>query len=335
MKYRVLGSSGLLVSELSLGSATFGGELPVAGVDLAQTKRLMDFAIDEGVNLIDTSNSYNAGVAEEFIGEALKGRRESVLVATKAGQPADSDPNHLGLSRKSIVENCELSLKRLGVDHIDIYQPHGWDSLTPVEETLHALNSLVESGKVRAIGSSNFSAWHLMKALSTSERYGFAPICSQQVYYSLLHREIEHELIPLALEHNIGTMVWSPLAGGLLSGKYQRNNDLSVGRRGEYNEPPVYDWEPVFDAIDVVNEIASDLGISNAQVCLAYLLQKPGITTVILGARNIEQLSSNLSSAQVILNPDALQRLDQAVTERPVYPYWHQQKYPFETRMNR
>ena len=329
MEYRNLGASGLKVSVLSMGTMTFGGGGKFAFVgdtDTTEAKRQVDTAIAAGVNLIDTADVYSNGESEKIVGEVLKGRRDDVLIATKARFPMGDGPNDEGLSRHNLIRAAENSLTRLGTDHIDLYQVHQWDGQTPLEETLSALDHLVSSGKVRYVGVSNFSAWHLMKALSVAERKNLAPIVSQQIHYSLQAREAEYELVPLAVDQGIGILVWSPLAGGLLSGKYRRGVQPPEGVRGltEWNEPPVHDEEKLYDIIDALVEVGAAHNVSAAQVALSWTLGRPGVSTVIIGARTSEQLSDNLAAADLVLTADETERLEAVSRPTLLYPYWHQ-----------
>src|ERR1700733_4035876 len=257
MEYRQLGRSGLRISVLTMGTMTFGGRGPFADVgstDVAEARSQVDMCLDAGINLIDTADVYSDGLSEEILGEVLTGRRDRVLVATKVRMPMGDGPNDAGLSRQHVISGCEASLRRLGTDHIDLYQVHEWDGQTPLEETLEALDHLVASGKVRYVGVSNYAAWQLMKALGIAARLDLAPLVSQQVYYSLQAREAEYELIPLAVDQGLGVLVWSPLAGGLLSGKYRRNHQAPVGSRqlSDWGEPPVYDTEGLYDIVEIL-----------------------------------------------------------------------------------
>src|ERR1700678_966001 len=267
MEYRALGQSGLRVSVLTMGTMTCGGRGPFKNVgttDVAQARRQVDMCLEAGINLIDTADVYSGGQAEEILGEVLTGRRDDVLLATKVRMPMGDGPNDAGLSRHHIISGCEASLRRLGTDHIDLYQVHEWDGQTPLEETLHALDDLVRSGKVRYAGASNYSSWQLMKALGIAGRLDLAPLVSQQIYYSLQAREAEYELIPLAVDQGLGVLVWSPLAGGLLSGKYRRNQEAPAGSRQltDWGEPPVYDQDTLYDTIEVLVQIAGRHGVS-------------------------------------------------------------------------
>jgi aryl-alcohol dehydrogenase-like predicted oxidoreductase len=331
MEYRQLGRSGLMVSVLSLGTMTFGGRTvfrKVGATDVAGARRQVDLCIAAGVNLFDTANVYSDGLSEEILGEALEGRRDDVLLATKARMVVGSGPNDGGASRFHLIRECEKSLRRLRTDRIDLYQIHEWDGRTPLDETMEALDSLVRSGKVRYIGASNYSGWHLMNALATSERHGYARFASQQIYYSLQARDAEYELIPVAIDQGLGILVWSPLAGGLLSGKYRRGQQPPDGSRhlNNWGEPPVYDEEQLYTVIDVLVEIAGAKKVSPAQIALAYLLRRPGITSLVIGARTEEQLSDNLTAANVTLSTEELGRLEAASQPRLPYPYWHQAK---------
>jgi aryl-alcohol dehydrogenase-like predicted oxidoreductase len=331
MEYRQLGNSGLRVSTVTLGTMGFGGTgwaSPVGHIDVAGARKQIGLARDAGVNLIDTANVYSYGLSEEILGEALGSERDSVLVATKLRFAMSDETNDAGLSRHHILRSAEASLRRLRTDHIDLLQVHGWDGQTPLEETLGALDSLIRSGKVRYIGASNYSAWHLMKALAVSERTGTARFSSQQIYYSLQNRDVETELVPVSIDQGLGILVWSPIAGGLLSGKYRRSGALGAeGSRhlsGDWNEPPIYDQEKLYDTIEVLVEIGTARGVSAAQIALAWLIAKPAVTSVIVGARTEEQLADDLASAELTLTEDEMSRLD-AVSADPLrYPYWHQ-----------
>jgi aryl-alcohol dehydrogenase-like predicted oxidoreductase len=331
MEYRALGKSGLRVSVLTMGTMTFGGRggfAQVGSTDVDQARRQVDMCLDAGVNLIDTADVYSGGLAEDILGEVLRGRRDDVLVATKVRMTMGRGPNDAGLSRHHVITGCEASLRRLGTDHIDLYQVHEWDGQTPLEETLRALDLLVQSGKVRYIGASNYAAWQLMKALGTSERLGLPQFVSQQIYYSLQGREAEYELVPLAVDQGLGILVWSPLAGGLLSGKYRRGQQPPEGSRhlSDWGEPPVYDQEGVYDIIEVLVKIAGQRGVSAAQVALAYTLAKPAVTSLVIGARSDEQLADNLAAADLTLSDDERAQLDAASAPPLIYPYWHQAK---------
>jgi aryl-alcohol dehydrogenase-like predicted oxidoreductase len=310
---------------------TFGGRgdfgKVVGATDVAGARRQVDMCLEAGVNLFDTAGIYSDGRSEEVLGEAIKGRRDDVLLATKVRMPAGDGPNDSSLSRYHIVRQCEGSLKRLGTDHIDLYQVHEWDGLTPLEETLEALDTLVKSGKVRYVGSSNYSGWQLMKALGVSERLGLQRYVSQQTHYTLQAREAEYELVPLAIDQECSILVWSPLAGGLLSGKYRRDQEASEGRHLQgWDEPPVYDTGKLYDIVDVLVEIAEGRGVSAAQVALSWLLGRPGVASVIVGARTDEQLADNLKAAELVLDEEERRRLDEVSAPPLIYPHWHQAK---------
>ncbi len=331
MEYRQLGKSGLRVSVLSLGTMTFGGESvfsKVGSTDVKGARRQIDLCREAGVNLFDTANIYSHGLSEEILGEALQGRRDDVLVATKVRMVMADGPNEGGASRYHIVRECENSLRRLKTDHIDLYQIHEWDGHTPLEETLEALDSLVRSGKVRYIGASNYSGWHLMKALAISEKYGYARYVSQQIYYSLQGRDAEYELVPISIDQGLGILVWSPLAGGLLSGKYRRGQQGPEGSRHltDWGEPPIHNEDQLYNIIDALVEIAERHKASAAQVALAYTLQKPAVTSLVVGARSEEQLKNNLEAANLKLGAEAISLLDKVSAPVLLYPYWHQAK---------
>lgn len=326
MDYRLLGRSGLKVSSLSIGTATFGGDGLWGNTDVTEARRQIDLCLDHGVNLVDTANVYSRSVSETIIGEALSdGRRDRVLLATKVRFPTGDGPNDRGLSRWHIMRECEKSLKRLKTDVIDLYQVHEWDGQTPLDETLEALDTLVRQGKIRYVGCSNYSAWHLMKALATSDARGYQRFVSQQIHYTLQAREAEYELVPAGLDQGVGILVWSPLGGGWLSGKYTRNSKPDDGRqvRG-FKEPPIRDWDALWDIVDVINAVAQSRGVSGAQVALAWLLQRPLVASVIVGGRNFAQFEDNLKAAELKLTDEEVKKLD-AVSRPPlIYPYWHQ-----------
>lgn len=329
MEYRVLGRSGLKVSVLTLGTMTFGGASQFAklgNVDGTLAERMIGMSQDAGVNLIDTADLYSFGRSEEIIGKAIAGHRDEWLLTTKVRFPMSDGPNDAGLSRHHIIRSCESSMRRLGTDYLDLYQLHEWDGVTPVEETLEALDHLVASGKVRYVGASNFSAWHMMKALGVSERLHLPRFVSQQIHYSLQAREAEYELIPLALDQGVGVMVWSPLAGGLLSGKYRRDVTPTGDTRhlSDWNEPPIRNQEALYDIIDAVVAIADKHGVPPVHVSMAYALAKPAVTTLVIGARTEEQLATNLAAADFTLADEDFQLLDDVSRPPLIYPYWHQ-----------
>jgi aryl-alcohol dehydrogenase-like predicted oxidoreductase len=330
MQYRQLGRSGLKISTLTLGTMTMGGKgsfEKVGNVGLAEARRQIDMCIDAGVNLIDTADIYSTGGSEDIIGEALGGVRKSgVMLATKVRFPMGKGPNDAGLSRHHIVEACNASLKRLRTDYIDLYQVHEWDGITPLDETIEALTTLISHGKVRYIGCSNYSAWHIMKALGVSDTTHRQRFVSQQIHYTLQAREAENELLPLAHDQGLGVLVWSPLAGGLLSGKHRRDQKTPDGTRqlAGWNEPPINDEAKLWDIVDVLVKIADARGVSGAQIALAWLLGRPTITSVIIGARNETQLADNLKVASLELSSAERSALDDVSLKPLQYPYWHQ-----------
>ncbi|MDT0651639.1 aldo/keto reductase [Autumnicola edwardsiae] len=328
MKYKTLGKTGLLVSELCLGTMTFGAKgrfAPIGGVQQKEADDLVKQAFDAGVNFIDTANVYSEGVSEEMTGQALRNTsisRDSVILATKVRGTMGEGPNQKGLSRKHIFDEVEASLKRLKTDYIDLYQIHSNDPLTPVDETLRALDDLVKSGKVRYIGASNLAAWKLMKALDYSYYNNVERFASLQAYYTIAGRDLEREIIPLLDDQQVGLMVWSPLAGGLLSGKYSREDEKkSGGRRDKFDFPPV-DKDKAFDILDVLKPMAESKGFSAAQLSIAWLLHQSAVTSVIVGAKNADQLSQNLKSTEVKFTSDELEKLDEISALNSEYPGW-------------
>ena len=331
MRYRQLGRSGLRVSVLTLGTMTFGGKgvfAKTGETDLAGAKRLVDRCIEAGINLFDTADVYSWGVSEEILGEVLKDRRREVLVTTKARMTMGQGPNDAGLSRQHLIEACEASLKRLGTDWIDLYQLHEWDGQTPLEETLRALDDLVRAGKVRYVGCSNYAGWQLMKALGIAERRGLERFVSQQIHYTLEAREAEYELVPIAVDQGVGIMVWSPLAGGLLSGKYRRGQPHPPGSRHltDWGEPPIRDEERLYAIVEELAAIGEELGVAPAVVALAWLLGRPGVATLVVGARSEAQLDANLAAAELELSAEDVARLERVSALPLIYPYWHQAK---------
>ena len=331
MEYRQLGYSGLKVPALSFGTGTFGGRgdffAAWGHTDVAEATRLVDICLEAGLNLFDTADVYSAGLSEEILGEAVAGRRHNLMIATKASFRTGPGPNDIGNSRQHLISACDASLRRLKTDYVDLYQMHGFDALSPVEETLSALDTLVRSGKVRYIGCSNFSGWHLMKSLSVSERYGWAKYVAHQAYYSLIGRDYEWELMPLAVDQRIGTVVWSPLGWGRLTGKIRRGQPKpEVSRLGVTAAagPPVTD-EHVFRVVDAIDQVAAETGKTVPQIALNWLLQKPTVSSVIIGARNEEQLRQNLGAVGWNLTPEQVALLDGASSVQRDYPYWHQQ----------
>src|ERR1700722_924836 len=333
MEFRQLGRSGLKVPVLSFGAATFGGGGEFfrawGSSDVAEASRLVSICLEAGVNLFDTADVYSSGLSEEILGKAVEGRRHEVLISTKTTFRMGEGPNNVGSSRHHILSSCEASLRRLGTDYIDIYHLHGFDALTPVEEALSTLNQLVESGKVRYIACSNFSGWHLMKSLAVSDRYGWARYVGHQVYYSLLGRKYEWELMPLAVDQGIGALVWSPLGWGRLTGKVRRGQPLPAESRLHKTADmgPQVDDEHLFKVVDALLEVAKETGKSVTQVALNWLVQRPSISTVIFGARNEEQLRQNLGAVGWSLSSEQIAKLDAASDVTPVYPYWHQRQF--------
>jgi aryl-alcohol dehydrogenase-like predicted oxidoreductase len=318
---------------LSFGTATFGGGSDFyrawGSTDVDEARRLVDICLDAGVSFFDTANSYSAGRAEEILGAAIAGRRHELLLATKATFPMSNGPNDYGSSRRFLLRACEDSLRRLGTDHIDLYYMHGFDARTPVDETLRALETLVQSGKVIYIGCSNFSGWHLMKSLSISERYGWSRYVVHQAYYSLAARDYEWELMPLAIDQRVGTVVWSPLAGGALSGKIRRGAPVPQGTRSsQLGLERAGDIERLYGVVDVLDAIAEEVGHPVPQVALNWVLQRPTVASVVLGARNEAQLRDNLGVLGWKLSAEQVARLDAASDVRPAYPYWHQRLNP-------
>lgn len=328
MEYRVLGRSGLKVSLHTLGTMNFSGEgfFGMAGnVSLKDASRLVDIAVDHGVNLIDTSNAYTTGKSEEAVGEILKGRSDQLMVGTKVRFAMGKGPNEQGLSRAHIVQAAEASLKRLKRSHIDIYYVHEWDGLTPVEETMEALDTLVKQGKVRYVACSNFSAWHIMKCLMASERHNFQRFICQQIHYTIEHRDAEYELLPLAIDQGVGVQVWSPIAGGLLSGKFRKGVTPDVSRHvAGWGEPPIRDEERLYRIIDALVKVGEARGVSAAQVALAWLAERPGVASIIVGARNETQLKDNLASGALVLTAEERKLLGDVSLQPLLYPYWHQ-----------
>jgi aryl-alcohol dehydrogenase-like predicted oxidoreductase len=333
MEYRQLGYSGLQVPVLSFGTGTFGGTNDFfrawGATDVAEATRLVDICLEAGVTLFDTANIYSDGASEEILGKAIAGKRNRLLISTKATFKTGTGPNDVGSSRYHLIRACEDSLRRLGTDVIDIYHMHGFDALTPVEEVLSTLDTLVKSGKVRYIACSNFSGWHLMKSLSVSERYGWARYVGHQVYYSLIGREYEWELMPLALDQKVGALVWSPLGWGRLTGKIRRGHPLPATSRLHKTAdfgPQVSD-EYLYQVVDALDEVAKETGKTVPQIALNWLLQRPSVANVVMGARNEEQLRQNLGSVGWNLTKEQVAKLDAASAVTPVYPYWHQWQF--------
>jgi len=327
MKYNFLGNTGLKVSELCLGTMTFGGGggiwSSIGNLAQQEVDSLIKTSVDAGINFIDTANVYSSGLSEQLTGQSIRNlgiNRNDLVIATKVRGKMGEGPNHIGLTRKHILEQAEESMKRLQVDFIDLYQIHGFDALTPLEETLYALEYLVQSGKVRYIGCSNLAAWQLMKALGISELKGYSKFVSLQAYYTIAGRDLERELVPLLKDQKIGLMVWSPLAGGFLSGKYKRNSETEEGsRRTTFDFPPI-NKEKAYNIIDVMDEIATTKNISVAQVALAWLLHQPVVSTVIIGAKKPGQLDDNLKAIDIKLDGNDLKKLDDISKLTPEYP---------------
>ena len=337
MDYRQLGHSGLKVSSLSFGAGTFGGKGDFfqawGSTDVQGAKRIIDICLDAGVNLFDTADIYSNGASEEVLGEAMQGKRDQLLISSKATFRFGDGPNNVGSSRYHLIRSCEQSLKRLKPDRIDIYHMHGFDATTPIDETIEALDTLVKTGKVRYIACSNFSGWHLMKSLAISARYGWARYVAHQVYYSLIGREYEWELMPLGIEEKVGALVWSPLGWGRLTGKIRRGQPLPEVSRLHKTAAmgPQVEDEYLYKVVDALDAIAKETGKSVTQIALNWLLQRPTISSLIIGARTEEQLKENLGAVGWNLPPDQIKLLDSA-SERPrIYPYWHQAQFTERT----
>jgi aryl-alcohol dehydrogenase-like predicted oxidoreductase len=333
MEYRLLGGSGLKVPALSFGTGTFGGGNDFfkawGSTDVEEARRLIDICLEAGVNLFDTADIYSDGRSEEVLGKALEGKRDQALISTKTTFRLGDGPNDVGSSRYHLRRALESSLRRLGTDYVDIYHLHGFDALTPVEEVQDTLNTFVREGKVRYIAASNFSGWHLMKSLAVAERYGWTRFVAHQVYYSLIGREYEWELMPLGLDQKVGALVWSPLGWGRLTGKIRRGQPLpEVSRLHKTADmgPQVAD-ELLYAVVDALDAMAAKTGKTVPQVALNWLLQRPTVSSVIVGARTEEQLRQNLGAVGWNLTADQVNRLDKASASQPVYPYWHQRQF--------
>ncbi|MCF7221805.1 aldo/keto reductase [Marilutibacter chinensis] len=333
MEYRFLGRSGFKVPALSFGTGTFGGkgELFAAwgDTDAKQARRLVDICLDAGLNMFDSADVYSGGEAERILGEAIKGRRDQALVSTKATFRFDDGPNSAGSSRFHLINAVDAALKRLGTDYVDLFQLHGFDAMTPVEETLSTLDDLVRAGKIRYLGVSNFSGWHLMKSLAAAERHGWSRYVANQTYYSLIGRDYEWELMPLGLDQGVGAVVWSPLGWGRLTGRIRRGQPRPEVSRlpGSADYGPPVDEEYLYRVVDALDEIAAETGRSVPQVALNWLLQRPTVSTVVIGARNEEQLKQNLGAVGWNLSPEQVARLDAASAVTLPYPYWHQRGF--------
>ena len=333
MEYRLLGGSGLKVPALSFGTGTFGGVNEFfkawGDTDVAEATRLIDICLEAGVNLFDTADIYSDGRSEEVLGKALAGKRDRALISTKTTFRLGDGPNDVGSSRFHLRRALEASLRRLGTDYVDIYHLHGFDALTPIEEVQDTLNTFVREGKVRYIACSNFSGWHLMKSLAVADRYGWTRFVAHQVYYSLVGREYEWELMPLGLDQKVGALVWSPLGWGRLTGKLRRGQPLPevsrLHKTADYG--PQVPEEYLYTVVDALDAVAAETGKTVPQVALNWLLQRPTVSSVILGARNEEQLRQNLAAAGWNLTAEQVARLDKASAQTPVYPYWHQRQF--------
>jgi len=343
MDYRLLGASGFKVPVLTLGTGTFGGrgELFKAwgSTDVAEAKRLVDLCLEAGLNMFDSADIYSDGAAEEILGAAIKGRRDQVLISTKATFRSGSGANEVGSSRHHLIRAVDSALRRLGTDYIDLFQLHGFDAATPVEETLRTLDDLVTAGKLRYVGCSNFSGWHLMKSLAVAERYGWTRYVAHQAYYSLVGREYEWELMPLALDQGVGCVVWSPLGWGRLTGRIRRGQPLPTASRLQSSVAtsagPQVSEEYLFKVVDALDEVAAETGKTIPQIALNWLLGRPSIATVIIGARDEHQLRDNLGAVGWSLTSEQVAKLDQASAVPRIYPYWHQagfsERNPFPT----
>ncbi len=342
MEYRLLGRSGLKVPVLSLGTGTFGGSPMFKAwgeTQVPEATRMVDLCLEAGLNLFDSADVYSAGLAEEILGKAVAGRRDQVLISTKATFRMGRGANNVGSSRHHLLRSVEGSLRRLGTDYIDLFQLHGFDAQTPVEETLETLDTLVRAGKIRYIGCSNFSGWHLMKSLAVSAQYGWARHVAHQAYYSLVGRDYEWELLPLGLDQGVGCLAWSPLGWGRLTGKIRRNQPRpEVSRLPATAEwgPPVDD-EYLYRVVDALDAVALETGKSVPQIALNWLLQRPTVSSVVIGARNEEQLKQNLGAVGWNLTPEQVAQLDAASALPTPYPYWHQKGFaernPFPTAL--
>ncbi len=333
MEYRQLGASGLKVPALSLGTATFGGQGEFFGAwgstDVAEARQILDVCIDSGITMFDSADVYSSGAAETILGEAIKGRRDKVIVSTKATYRAGDGPNNVGSSRFHLINAVNAALKRLQTDYIDLFQMHAFDAQTPVDEVMSTLDDFVRAGKIRYVGASNFSGWHLMKSQAVSDRYGYPRHVAHQVYYSLIGRDYEWELMPLAADQGIGAVVWSPLGWGRLTGKLSRSTPLpDTSRLHKTSEqgPPVEDSH-LYRVLDAMADVAAETGKSVPQIALNWLLQRPTVSTVLIGARNEEQLRHNIGAVGWNLTPSQVAVLDAASAVKPPYPYWHQQGF--------
>jgi aryl-alcohol dehydrogenase-like predicted oxidoreductase len=334
MEYRRLGKSGLRVPALSFGTGTFGGGNDFfkawGSTDSNGAAHLIDVCLDHGISMFDSADVYSDGLAEQILGQAIKGKRNRLLISTKATFPAGDSANDFGSSRQHLIDAVDKALQRLGTDHIDLFQLHGQDNNTPVEETLSALDQLVRSGKIRYIGGSNFSGWHLMKSLAASDRYGYPRYVAHQAYYSLLNRDYEWELMPLGVDQGVGAVVWSPLGWGKLTGRIRRGQPAKPGTRAHdiAGTGPLYEEERLFRIVDALDVVSAETGKTLPQIALNWLLQRPSVSTVIVGARDEAQLVENIGAVGWALTAEQIARLDQASDVTPAYPVWHQRGFP-------
>jgi aryl-alcohol dehydrogenase-like predicted oxidoreductase len=333
MEYRYLGGSGFRVPVLSLGTGTFGGKGAFfqawGSTDVDEARRLLDICFDAGVSMFDSADIYSAGAAEEILGAALKGRRQNAIISTKATFRSGDGPNDVGSSRAHLIKACESALRRLQTDYIDLFQLHGFDAATPVEETLSTLDVLVRAGKIRYVGCSNFSGWHLMKSLAVAERYNLPRYVAHQAYYSLVGRDYEWELMPLGLDQKVGAVIWSPLGWGRLTGKIRRGQQMPANSRlhSTADAGPRVQEEYLYRVVDALDDVARETNKSVPQVALNWLLQRPTVSNVIIGARNEEQLRQNLGAVGWHLTAEQVAKLDTASEVTPAYPYWHQRGF--------
>ena len=334
MEYRHLGKSGLRVPALSFGTGTFGGGNDFfkawGSTDASGAARLIDVCLDHGVTMFDSADVYSDGLAEQILGQAIRGKRNRLLISTKATFPLGDGANDFGSSRQHLIDSVDKALQRLGTDYIDLFELHGQDNNTPVEETLSTLDQLVRSGKIRYIGGSNFSGWHLMKSLATSDRYGYPRYVAHQAYYSLLNRDYEWELMPLGVDQGVGAVVWSPLGWGKLTGKIRRGQPAKPGTRAHdiAGTGPSYDEERLFRIVDALDIVSAETGKTLPQIALNWLLQRRSVSTLIIGARDEAQLVENIGAVGWTLTPEQIARLDQSSEVTPAYPVWHQRGFP-------
>jgi aryl-alcohol dehydrogenase-like predicted oxidoreductase len=334
MEYRSLGGSGLKVPALTFGTGTFGGKGELfkawGASDVTEATRLVDICLDAGLTMFDSADVYSKGAAEEILGAAIKGRRDRVLISTKATFKMGDGPNEIGSSRQYLIPAIEASLRRLGTDYVDLFQLHGFDAMTPVEETVRTLDDLVRAGKIRYVGCSNFSGWQLMKSLAVAERYGWSRYVAHQAYYSLVGRDYEWELMPLGIDQRVGAMVWSPLGWGRLTGKIRRDQPQAPGRlqsKAAVDAGPPVPEELLYRVVNALDEVAKETGKRVPQIALNWLLQRPTVSSVIIGARNEEQLRQNLGAVGWNLTAAQVEKLDEASKTTPAYPYWHQRSF--------